>query len=639
MVPHSNASTCSWCRLPGSGRDSVLSGASGERRHERLPAPSNRAVQRSHASYEQIIGGRYALHGPIASGGMATVHFGRQLGAAGFARTVAIKRLRGEFLESHEFISTLLDEARLASRIRHPNVVATLDMVAADDELFLVMDYVAGESLSRLLSKLERRGERVPPQVATGILCGVLHALHAAHEATDERGEPLGIVHRDVSPQNVLVGEDGLARLLDFGIAKGKGRLQTTRAGQLKGKVGYMAPEQILGEEPDRRSDVYAAAVVLWEVLTGRRLFPTSDRRADSFNLIPKILEADVDPPSAVAAVPSALDAIVMRGLNRQRDARYDTAREFAVALEDTVGVATSRQIGEWVERVVGDELRARAAEVQRLEAQALEAEVQRASGRSAEQLADATVLRRRRKRLASSGDHAAESEAGSVADPPTEVEDEESEDTVERPRAPLPQAELDDDDDEDLKATRVGFARAAARAKAEAERRQARPLAEAERRRAPPPTDAEALRRTTRWRRGDDDEEAEAATGVYRAAARGAPAKDATATESLDDGGTVEGELSTDEDGSTEDTSGALEEEATVHANVPRPSDFRAGASRSGGLHKGAPRRGEHAERGGDGDEALVVPVRSQRWLVVVLVVAAAIAALLAAVKMLRAS
>jgi serine/threonine-protein kinase len=349
------------------------------------------------ASYEQIIGGRYALYGPIASGGMATVHFGRQLGAAGFARTVAIKRLRGEFLDSHEFISTLLDEARLASRIRHPNVVATLDMVAAEDEVFLVMEYVAGESLSRLLAKLAERRERVSPQLAAGVLCGVLYALHAAHEATDERGEPLGIVHRDVSPQNVLVGRDGLARLLDFGIAKGKGRLQTTRAGQLKGKVSYMAPEQILGEEPDRRSDIYAAAVVLWEVLTGQRMFASSESAADHFNLIPKILEADIEPPSAVAGVPAVLDGIVMRALNRQRDARYATARDFAIALEESVGVATARQIGEWVERIAAEELSARAEQLATLEASA-----QKADRHSFERLADAAAARQRKKRLAS---------------------------------------------------------------------------------------------------------------------------------------------------------------------------------------------------------------------------------------------
>jgi eukaryotic-like serine/threonine-protein kinase len=322
------------------------------------------------SSCERILEGRYALYGPIASGGMATVHFGRLLGEAGFARTVAIKRLHGELVETPEFVSTLCDEARLASRIRHPNVVATLDMVTDQSELFLVMEYVPGASLHELQAAMLVAGTMVAPKVATAVLAGVLHGLHAAHDATDELGEPLGIVHRDVSPQNVLVGADGLARLLDFGIAKGKGRLQKTRAGQLKGKVGYMPPEQILGEEPDRRSDVYSAAVVLWELLTGRRLF----EGPDNFNLIPKIIEADLDPPSAIVPeVPRPLDAIVMRALNRAPDARYESARAFAVALEDAVGVATQREVGDWVQKVAAEPLGERVKRLRALERESLD--------------------------------------------------------------------------------------------------------------------------------------------------------------------------------------------------------------------------------------------------------------------------
>jgi serine/threonine-protein kinase len=367
------------------------------------------------ASYEQIIGGRYALYGPIASGGMAAVHFGRLLGTGGFARTVAIKRLKGEFLDKPELITTLLDEARLASRIRHPNVVATLDMVAGEEEVFLVMEYVAGETLARLFSTLQQRGERVSPRIAAGIMTGVLYGLHAAHEATNERGEPLEIVHRDVSPQNVLVGADGLARLLDFGIAKGKGRLQTTRAGQLKGKVSYMSPEQILGEEPDRRSDVYAAAVVLWETLTGRRLFPSGETVAESYDAIPKILEADVEPPSVVAPeVPKELDGIVMRGLNRHRETRWPTARDFAVALEETVGVATPRQIGEWMQDLAARTLAEREELVRELEAQ-----LPIGDRHSVGDIVDATVSRRRRKKLSSQLDEEeAEGAAGEPAEP-----------------------------------------------------------------------------------------------------------------------------------------------------------------------------------------------------------------------------
>src|ERR1700729_765840 len=190
--------------------------------------------------------GRYALYGELASGGMATVHLGRLLGPVGFSRTVAIKRLHAQFAKDPEFVSMFLDEARLAARIRHPNVVQTLDVVATEGELFVVMDYVQGESLSRLL-RASRTVGPIPVRVASAILCGALHGLHAAHEATDEHGVPLGLVHRDMSPQNVLVDVDGSARVLDFGVAKAAGRTQTTGRGKIKGKLRYMAPEQIQG--------------------------------------------------------------------------------------------------------------------------------------------------------------------------------------------------------------------------------------------------------------------------------------------------------------------------------------------------------------------------------------------------------
>jgi len=204
-----------------------------------MQPPSEKAVR---------VVGRYALYAEIAAGGMATVHFGRLLGPVGFSRTVAIKRLHPQFAKDPEFVSMFLDEARLAARIRHPNVVPTLDVVATQGELFLVMDYVQGESLSRLIRAARERGHRIPPRIVSSILTGALHGLHAAHEAKNERGEPLNIVHRDISPQNVLVGSDGVPRVLDFGVAKAAGRVQTTREGQLKGKLAYMAPEQIGGQ-------------------------------------------------------------------------------------------------------------------------------------------------------------------------------------------------------------------------------------------------------------------------------------------------------------------------------------------------------------------------------------------------------
>ena len=228
---------------------------------------------------ERLIG-RYALFGEIASGGMATVHFGRLLGPVGFARTVAVKRLHPQFARDPEFVSMFLDEARVAARIQHPNVVATIDVVALEGELFLVMEYVLGETFSKLLRSARNRGQRVPLRVVTALLAGSLHGLHAAHEAKNEHGEPLGIVHRDVSPQNVIVGIDGVARVLDFGVAKAVGRLQSTREGQLKGKLSYMAPEQIRSGQVDRRTDIYAASIMLWEALVGKRLYDGEIGRA-----------------------------------------------------------------------------------------------------------------------------------------------------------------------------------------------------------------------------------------------------------------------------------------------------------------------------------------------------------------------
>ncbi|WP_437338708.1 serine/threonine-protein kinase [Sorangium sp. So ce394] len=307
---------------------------------------------------------RYTLHGVIASGGMASVHFGRLVGAHGFARTVAIKRLHPQFARDPEFSSMLLDEARLAVRIRHPNVVTTLDSVQADDELFVVMEYIAGESLSSLLREAGRQGQKVPQPVGSAIVAGALAGLHAAHEATDEDGAPLQIVHRDVSPQNILVGEDGIARVLDFGIARAAVRSQVSRVGQLKGKLSYMAPEQLRGAPVNRRADIYAASVVLWEVLTGRRLF-TGECDAEIYG---RILEGVVQPPSAYGEVPKALDEVVLRGLEKDPERRYATALEMAAALEEALSPASPRAVGAWVEATAGTLLEARAKSLAAIE-------------------------------------------------------------------------------------------------------------------------------------------------------------------------------------------------------------------------------------------------------------------------------
>jgi serine/threonine-protein kinase len=309
--------------------------------------------------------GRYALYGEIAAGGMATVHFGRLLGPVGFSRTVAIKRLHPQFAKDPEFVSMFLDEARVAARIRHPNVVPTLDVVATDGELFLVMDYVQGESLGRLVRALKTEGKTPPPSIIASILSGVLHGLHAAHEARNERGAPLGIVHRDVSPQNVLVGTDGVARVLDFGVAKATGRLQTTREGQIKGKLAYMPPEQLRGGELSRTTDIYAASVVLWESLTGQRLFSGDNEGA----VFAKILEAPVEPPSKVTpGLGEAFDEVTLRGLSRDVAARWGTAREMALALERCIPLAPPSEVGSWVETLAKSVLTSRSERIAEIE-------------------------------------------------------------------------------------------------------------------------------------------------------------------------------------------------------------------------------------------------------------------------------
>jgi serine/threonine-protein kinase len=305
------------------------------------------------------------MFGEIAAGGMATVHLGRLGGPAGFSRTVAIKRLHPQYAKDPDFVSMFLDEARLAARIRHPNVVPTLDVVSADGEIFLVMEYVQGASLSKLLRAASTEGAPPEAWIVATIMSGALHGLHAAHEATGEQGERLDIVHRDVSPQNILVGTDGVARVLDFGVAKAIGRLQTTREGRVKGKFAYMAPEQLYQRGVTRQADVWAAAVCTWEALTGTRLFSGDNEAA----IVTSVLHEAIPPPSSVAHHLSAeIDRVVMTGLERDTSKRYGSAREMALELERCVGTAPASEVGAWVDSLAHGELAERAARVAALE-------------------------------------------------------------------------------------------------------------------------------------------------------------------------------------------------------------------------------------------------------------------------------
>jgi serine/threonine-protein kinase len=305
------------------------------------------------------------MHARIASGGMASVHFGRLSGPVGFSRVVAIKTMRPTLARDPEFISMFVDEATLSSRVQHPNVVPVLDVVVEAGQIFIVMEYVHGQSLSALLTEAIQAREPVPIPIATSILCGVLEGLHAAHEARDRRGTSLAIVHRDVSPQNVLVGADGLARIMDFGIAKANSRLSATQEGQLKGKLSYMAPEQVRGQRVDRRSDVFAAAAVLWGVLAGRRLF----RGDDVADTMSQVLGGEVPPLSGFRPdIAPALDAAILAALARDPAQRPQTARDFARAIEAAAPRAAERDVGAWVERLAAGDLAARAEAISLME-------------------------------------------------------------------------------------------------------------------------------------------------------------------------------------------------------------------------------------------------------------------------------
>jgi serine/threonine protein kinase len=311
------------------------------------------------------LGDRYAVYGEIASGGMASVHFARLVGPVGFSRTVAVKRLHANLREQPEFVRMFLDEARLATRVRHPNVVATIDVIETSTQICLVMEYVHGEALRRLARAAMSQAGRVPRRIATAIIVGALHGLHAAHEAKNERGEPLNIVHRDVSPHNIIVGTDGIARVIDFGIAKARGQLRDTDAGMIKGKFAYMAPEQLVGATVTRAADIYAASVVLWELFTGRRLFGS---KIDA-TVLERASVRIAPPSSIVPSLSPALDGIVLRGLSPDPEQRFTSARAMARAIEDCIAPASSADVGEWVERMAHDHLAQRERQLEEIDA------------------------------------------------------------------------------------------------------------------------------------------------------------------------------------------------------------------------------------------------------------------------------
>jgi serine/threonine protein kinase len=316
---------------------------------------------------------RYEILAKLAAGGMATVYVARVQAVAGFERLVAIKVLHANLAHEDEFIRMFLDEARLAASIRHQNVVPTIDVSDAKEAgcgYFIVMEYIEGDHLGALMASAHKASEKLALPVVLRMVADALGGLGAAHGLCDDAGRTLNLVHRDVSPHNIMVGRDGVVRLTDFGVAKAEDRLTHTRDGQVKGKLAYMAPEQAVSGATDARSDLFSVGVILWECVTGQRLF-RADTTAATLN---KLLREPIAAPSSVDPTLAPLDALLAKALAREPGARFQSADEFVRAIEEIApavgGLASLRGVARTVKqhaaaklkrekKLVGDALRA----------------------------------------------------------------------------------------------------------------------------------------------------------------------------------------------------------------------------------------------------------------------------------------
>ncbi|MEZ4222771.1 MAG: serine/threonine-protein kinase [Polyangiaceae bacterium] len=306
--------------------------------------------------------GRYQLLGPLGVGGMASVYLANAQGAAGFEREVALKVLHPHLLTDKNLVHQFLAEGRVCARIRHPNVVPVIDVAEDDANVYLVMEFIEGDTLSGLRKATRKSGNGLPPRIWLRLLCDALAGLHASHELAEPDGTPLGLVHRDFSPQNILVGLDGVARLSDFGIAKLTATPSQTVSGVVKGKINYMAPEQVRGDVLDRRCDVWAAGVLAWEMVTGRRLRAS---REDNVQTLLEIVESA--PPRVNEVAPDfspEVAAVIDGALTLDRDERWPSAGAFRRALLDAApsvgGVAEHEECAEWVKGLSAEKIKER---------------------------------------------------------------------------------------------------------------------------------------------------------------------------------------------------------------------------------------------------------------------------------------
>lgn len=300
--------------------------------------------------------GKYRLLAELGHGGMARVFLAVAHGPSGFSKLVVLKMIRVHLADDPDTLQMFLDEARLAGRLNHPNVVHTLEVVEEDGRYLMVMEYLEGQSLSSILRRARHDKAAVPLHLHLRALYDALQGLHYAHELKDFDGTPLNLIHRDVSPQNIFVTYDGQVKMLDFGIAKAITSSSETKAGVIKGKIAYMAPEQFLGEKLDRRVDIYAVGAVLWQAATGQRLW----RGVPDGQVIHRVIRGEIPAPSSLNAdVHPELERVAMKALSRDRDERYPSCTELQEDLEALIeelgGKVTGRDVGSHIAEMFAD--------------------------------------------------------------------------------------------------------------------------------------------------------------------------------------------------------------------------------------------------------------------------------------------